>query len=330
MTKTSTVALGFLIVLGLVSTGLAQPPSPLNGVKKVVFLGDSITYSGDYISFLETYLRIKNPRIVCEFLDLGLPSETVSGLSEPGHAGGHFARPALKERLDRVLDQLKPDLVIACYGMNDGIYYPFSEDRFLKFQEGIKALRAHVEATGAKILHLTPPVFDPKPIQSKTLPDGLAEYPQPFEGYDIVLDRYSGWLLAQRSAGWDVVDIHGPMKTFLNQTRERVPNYFLAVDGVHIGTAGHWIIAREIMLHWGVSANDFPEGSNFPTILESSPIGTEVLGKVERKRIILRDAWLTSTGHKRPGIKDGVPLSEARERAESDDREIRKLLKLED
>jgi hypothetical protein len=31
------------------------------------------------------------------------------------------------------------------------------------------------------------PVFDPAPINAKTLPAGLAEYRQPFEGYDEVL-----------------------------------------------------------------------------------------------------------------------------------------------
>ena len=36
-----------------------------------------------------------------DILDLGLSSETVSGLSEPGHAGGAFPRPCLKERLER-------------------------------------------------------------------------------------------------------------------------------------------------------------------------------------------------------------------------------------
>jgi len=33
-----------------------------------------------------------------EILNLGLPSETVSGLSEPNHAGGAFPRPDLHER----------------------------------------------------------------------------------------------------------------------------------------------------------------------------------------------------------------------------------------
>src|SRR5262249_2580806 len=55
--------------------------SPVAGVSRVVFLGDSITYSGQYIEAVEAILRVRDPKLHCEFLDLGLPSETVSGLS---------------------------------------------------------------------------------------------------------------------------------------------------------------------------------------------------------------------------------------------------------
>ena len=101
------------------------------------------------------------------------------------------------------------------------------------------------------MLHVTPPVFDPVPIKAKTLPAGLAEYRQPYEGYDEVLDRYSDWLLAQRADGWDVVDVHGPMKRFLARQRRRDPGYRLADDGVHINATGHWLIAREILAALG-------------------------------------------------------------------------------
>ncbi len=95
--------------------------------KRIVFLGDSITYSGHYIDYVEAVLLSQFPKSEFELINIGLPSETVCGLSEPGHAGGKFPRPNLHERLDRVLMKLKPDLIMACYGMNDGIYYPFSQ-----------------------------------------------------------------------------------------------------------------------------------------------------------------------------------------------------------
>ena len=108
-----------LLLSGLASAvfAAASPPS----ASRIVFLGDSITHSGQYIEFVETVL-LANTDKHYEILDLGLSSETVSGLSEEGHAGGKFPRPDLHERLDRVLATTKPELVIACYGMNCGIY----------------------------------------------------------------------------------------------------------------------------------------------------------------------------------------------------------------
>lgn len=80
------------------------------GVQRVVFLGDSITHSGFYVACIETYFLTRHPDRSIEFINLGLSSETVSGLSEEGHAGGAFPRPDLHERLARVLAQTKPDL----------------------------------------------------------------------------------------------------------------------------------------------------------------------------------------------------------------------------
>jgi hypothetical protein len=105
----------------------------LAGGHRIVFLGDSITYSGEYvddISMLVSHLTGDNE---FEFLNLGLPSETLSGLSEPGHAHDSFPRPNLHDRLDRLLELVHPNLVIACYGMNDGIYYPFDAAKFEKY-----------------------------------------------------------------------------------------------------------------------------------------------------------------------------------------------------
>src|SRR6185369_6746444 len=126
------------------------PGTLLAGCRRTVFLGDSITYSGQYVDYVEYELRSISPESEFEFLNLGLPSETVSGLSEPGHAGGAFPRPDLRERLERVISMTRPDCVIACYGMNDGIYYPFNAEKFEKFKEGIRHLRDVATKAGAK------------------------------------------------------------------------------------------------------------------------------------------------------------------------------------
>src|SRR5215469_9689593 len=141
----------------------------LQGVHRIIFLGDSITYAGGYEEDVEAYYVTRFPDRHFEFINMGLGSETVSGLSEPGHAGGKFPRPDLHERLGRVLEKTKPDLVFVCYGMNDGIYQPFDTERFKAFTDGMKSVHDQIAATGAKIIHVTPPVFDPMANPGKLL-----------------------------------------------------------------------------------------------------------------------------------------------------------------
>jgi len=59
-------------------------------VKRILFLGNSITYQAHYVNDVEAYLTVHYPGRSFEIINVGLPSETVSGLSEPGHAGGAF------------------------------------------------------------------------------------------------------------------------------------------------------------------------------------------------------------------------------------------------
>ncbi len=288
----------------------------LSGGKRVMFVGDSITYAGEWVEFVEAYLRVQDPKATFEFINIGLPSETVSGLSEPGHAGGSFPRPDLHERLDRALAKLKPDVLVACYGMNDGIYYPFGEERFAAFKNGMLKLREKATAAGARVIHVTPPTFDAVPIKANTLPAGRDEYRQPYVGYNDVLDRYSEWLVSQRAQGWQVVDIHAPMNAYLASRRADDSRFKLAGDGVHASTQGHWLMAREFHRSLGVSnAALFADSFELATL--GAPTAPEVLELVKRKQRVLKDAWLNEVGHKRPGMAKGMPVADAeREAAE--------------
>jgi len=115
-----------------------------NRPHRIVCLGDSITWAGHWVDLLASLIAVRRPATPVEVLNLGLPSETVSGLSEDGHAGGAFPRPVLRERLGRVLERTRPDSVIACYGMNDGIYLPFDSTRFSAYRKGIDDLERAV------------------------------------------------------------------------------------------------------------------------------------------------------------------------------------------
>jgi lysophospholipase L1-like esterase/pimeloyl-ACP methyl ester carboxylesterase len=310
-----------LKILFLSLSLVAAVSAALPEAKRIVFLGDSITASGQYLEYAETILISQTARRY-EFINLGLSSETVSGLSEPGHAGGAFPRPDLHERLDRVLAKAKPNLIVACYGMNDGIYFPYKDSRALKFQEGMTKLRAKAKAAGVEVVHLTPPVFDPLPIKAKVLPAGLQAYPQPFEGYNRVLDRYSVWLLSQKAKVWQVFDVHGPMNAALAERRVADPAFTFSKDGVHAGEEGHWLMAKALLEGWGIK----PEVQLTDLTLPTGNLNALYKLVAERQRV-LKSAWLKDVGHKRPGASKALPLPEAELKAAEMTKKIDELLK---
>ena len=278
-------------------------------VKRIVFLGNSITYSGQYISYIETYLTLRYSQKQIEFINVGLPSETVSGLSEPNHAGGKFPRPDLHKRLERILKLTNPDLIFSCYGMNDGIYLPFDDYRFQKFREGINWMHLTVSNSGIPIIHLTPPVYDER--------KGAA--------YANVLDIYSDWLISRRyTKSWQVIDLHWPMKKYLEEKRLSDSTFAFAKDGVHPNEIGHWIMARQILLSLG--EKDVANAENIHEAISSFKNGEKVLKLVEERQTITKDAWLTHIGYKRPGMNVGLPLNKANKKASEIENQIRNLL----
>ena len=159
------------------------------------------------------------------------------------------------------------------------------------------------------MIHVTPPVFDEVKGQGP--------------GYGNTLDRYAAWMLGQRASGWEVVDLHRPMKRFLEEQREKDPKFFLAGDGVHPGDVGHWIMAKAILEHLG--AKELANVESGADMVRAHPNGPQILKLVQQKQRVLKDAWLTDTGHKRPGMSTGLPLAEAQARAAELDTQIRAL-----
>lgn len=302
------------LIIGLIvasaSVASAQELAFPLRARRVVFLGDSITHAGGYIACLEAELIARGVEPRPELLNLGLPSETCSGLSEPIHP---FPRPDVHERLDRALEKTKPDVVVACYGMNDGIYYPYSRERFEKYAAGIRKLEKKVHAAGARLVLMTPTVFDPPPTkENKNLqPAGRPEYSwkEPYRDYDKVLERYAQWLLKERSDQVAMlVDLRTPLRRFLAKKRAEDPKFVIAGDGVHINDAGHRMVAEAIANAWGL-----------PGPLQAD---AKTVALVRKKQTILHNAWLSHVGHKRPGMKPGLPISDANAAAEKIDREI--------
>jgi lysophospholipase L1-like esterase len=287
------------------ATAADRPPTPadlLKSAKRIVFLGDSITASGGYVVDFEAWLLAQPDGPRPTVINAGLSSETVSGLSEEGHAGGQFPRPDLAERLDRVLAKTKPDLVVACYGINCGIYQPFNAARFQKYQQGIERLKQTVEKSGAKLVIMTPPVYD----------DSRAKHEF---SYNEVLDRYSAWLVEQRQAGWLVIDLHEPMTRALAERNKADSQFTFQPDAVHPNAAGHWFIAQQLCKAFGdtgLTAADKPAA-----MLKAQGLSESLLALIEKRATLRRDAYVSAAGHKRPGVAAGLPIEEAEKQADA-------------
>lgn len=262
----------------------AQTVETLAG-KKTVILGDSITQGGGYVTFAGYYLDKLNPKLSFDIYPLGLSSETLSGLSEPGHAGGKFPRPCLFERLGRLLEKVKPDVVCACYGINDGIYMPLDPERFAAFKQGVNKLVERCQAAGVKeIILLTPPIYDYNP------PAGQFNY-------DSVMAEYAAWELTLKVPGLHVVDLH----TAMRQARDARTEVF-SRDRIHPGDEGHLLMAKTLLAAFGVKVPDEPLAT----------IKADPLYKLEDERRRLRAGrWMRHIGYTREKTVAPEPLGDA-------------------
>jgi lysophospholipase L1-like esterase len=260
--------------------------------KRVLVLGDSITQDGRYVTFLEYYLARLAPGAACDLISIGLSSETVSGLTEPGAA---FPRPNALERLGRALTAVKPQLVLACYGMNDGIYHPSSPERLAAFNDGVRQLIAAVRQSGAELILITPPVFDPVPLAGKTVPATAAKFGYGTEfyvGYDDVLAEFAAAEVARREAGVATVDLHTPMAAALAARRQSDPAFSFSKDGVHPGDAGHLLMARIIGSALGLP---LPATELDPELARIN--ADPVFNLVSVRRRLRSEAWLPFVGY---------------------------------
>ena len=262
---------------------------------------------------IEMQLRLQSIAPMPELVNAGLPSEGCTGLSEPDHP---FPRPDIHERLDRALAAVKPDVVVACYGMNDGIYYPFSQERFLKYQDGINRLISKVHASGAKLILMTPPPFDPLQLKAegKLLPEESEKFAwfAVYEDYDQVIRKYGKWILEQKDRVEMVIDLHTPITAYWEQLRKQDPTFTVAPDGVHCNSVGHQTMAEVILKAWSVES--------------WIPISPEMTQLVNQKGAVLHNSWLTHIGHKRPGMAAGLPLEEANANAAEIDSQLQPLI----
>lgn len=281
-------------LLGLASSLHAGDVDTLAG-KKTVFLGDSITQGGLYVSYTSYYLNRLYPEKNFDIIGLGLSSETLSGLSEKGHAGGAFPRPCLSERLGRLLEKVNPDVVFACYGINDGIYLPLDEQRFTAFRDGVTNLIARCKESGVKEIFLvTPPIYDAPPGTGSD--------------YDTTMAAYAAWQMSLKIPDVQVIDLHTAMRKARDARKEP-----FSKDHVHPGNEGHLLMAKTILDGIGVKIPD-----EAPSTIQADPM----FEKVSQLRHDRSTRWMQHIGYTRGKTVTPHPLDDTETRAATRQKEI--------
>jgi lysophospholipase L1-like esterase len=272
--------------------------------KRVLVLGDSITNGGVWVSMLSYYLMSQHPQADFDIVSIGLSSETVSGLSEDDHP---FPRPCVHERLERALKAVKPQIVIACYGMNDGIYHPPSPERDKAYQDGILKLVTVAEAHGVThTILMTPGQYDE--TAKKTSPTGPWSYKIPYSKYDDTLGGYAKWIMNLDRPRVSSVEIHSRMNDFAAAKQKTQPGFKLSGDGIHPGPLGHLIMAGAVAESLGLKVGADAEA-------ELKRITGDPLYKlVHQQRSGRSKAWLGFVGYTRgKTVKtDSVNAAEAK------------------
>lgn len=112
---------------------------------RIVFLGDSITEQYEYSSYMELYLTTRFPKGNFVFINAGISGDTATG------GAGRFQ--------SHVLDE-KPTVITINFGMNDGGYGKFDENRNKQFREKTEAMLKMAKDAKVRVAVCSPNAVD--------------------------------------------------------------------------------------------------------------------------------------------------------------------------
>jgi acyl-CoA thioesterase I len=237
------------VAIGLLAAGVpsrspaAERPAALQGVRRIVALGDSITEGGGepggYVWLLERYLRALYPK----------PRITIANAGVGGQRAPDMAARFRRDVLDR-----KPQLVTINVGIND-VWHAFRDFRTgrdhpagdLPAGVPLPVYRAHLEAMtrAARAARIRVVLLSPTVIYEDLAgPENtrLAHYVEAMRA-------------AARQEAVTFVDLNTPFREVIAtyQRRAGPGQNLLTTDGVHLNAAGHRLVARAVLLGLGVS-----------------------------------------------------------------------------
>jgi lysophospholipase L1-like esterase len=219
-------------LLGLLVLGsLARAEPVLKAGDRVVLYGDSITEQRQYTRFIQQYIQCRYPELKVNFYNAGWSGDT---------AGGGFGR------LERDVLLLKPTVVTLFFGMNDGGYRPMADGITSSFKRNEEKIITALKAKGIRVVVYTPGAVD---YDRKT---ALADC-----SYNENLEAL-GKAALELAQQYELpsADVFHPMVAFQNAQKIQTPGFTMIPDSVHPSTAGHLVMAQEMLK--GLGAEPMP------------------------------------------------------------------------
>jgi lysophospholipase L1-like esterase len=195
-------------------------PVQLGDRETIVFYGDSITEQNLYNEYLETFLLSRFPSKDLAIFNFGWSGDTASGGNK---------------RYARDVGPVKPSLVFANFGMNDGGYKAYDEATYRNYLTAQGALADTIRAGGAReVLFTTSPVDD---VLRKD--DGV---------YNETLERMAAGLTqlaVERKLA--IIDLFHPMLDVQRRAKAKDPSFTMIPDTIHPNPVGHLVMAYTAM-----------------------------------------------------------------------------------
>jgi lysophospholipase L1-like esterase len=208
----------FFVLLVMLLVAVLAIAIPLPHGTRLVFLGDSITEQLIYTRYVMDYFALRYPDVRITFRNAGWSGDTA---------------PGGLERLQRDVLSLKPSVVTICFGMNDGGYTSFDQDRYDRYMKGMTGLVQTLKRNGVRVVLLTPGVVD-EDIDNK--------------GYNRTLTRYAqGVKELAASEQIAVFDINALMGDVQARAKRDNPKFTMLPDSVHPDPPGQALMAYGLL-----------------------------------------------------------------------------------
>lgn len=229
----------YSIGLSLATLVAQAQVKPFQQNDRVIFVGNSITEAGAYVSYIYLYYMTHFPDRKIVIMNGGIGGDKASDIYR---------------RLDYDILAKKPNVLILTFGMNDTGYFEFGwadADKIAK--ERIEASRRSYQQIEQRLLQL--PRIQ-KVLMSSPLYDETAKIGgNVFKGkHKAMLEIVKFQEAAAQKNNWPFTDLFRPM-TELNNRLQQSDSAFTLIgsDRVHPGNGGHLVMASLFLKDQGLS-----------------------------------------------------------------------------